>query len=200
LPIDLFASAEILVLGTLVLANHDSGEAVKRALQLAEQHYLRVVVDINWRPLFWEHPDVAPALIFNLLEYADFLKLSTAEAQWLFNTTDPATISDKLDHLEAILITDGENGCHYMIGDRQGHCPGFKVNPVVDTTGAGDAFVAGFIHQLCQHKLSDLANPEISDRMVRYACAVGAIVTQNMGAMSNLPSDAQVQEFIASSH
>jgi fructokinase len=197
LPIDLFAAAEFLVLGTLALASPDSREAVKQALKLAEENYLRVVVDINWRPLFWQNADIAPSLIYDLLEYADFLKLSTSEAQWLLGTTDLAAISEKLDHLEAILITDGENGCNYMISDRQNHFAGFKVN-AIDTTGAGDAFVAGFVYQLCQHKLSDLANPEISDRIVKYACAVGAIATQKIGAMSNLPTDAQVNEFMAS--
>jgi fructokinase len=196
IPIELFDSAQYLVLGTLALAQKDSAAAVHRALQLAEENYLRVIVDVNWRPLFWANPDSAPGLIYDLLEHTDFLKLSADEAQWLFNTIDPTTIGDKLDHLEAVLVTHGENGCSYSINNRANHFGGFRVK-AVDTTGAGDAFVAGFIHQLSQHKLSELANPEICDRMIKYACAVGAISTQSIGAMSNLPSAKQVQEFLA---
>ncbi|AFY68646.1 Fructokinase [Thalassoporum mexicanum PCC 7367] len=195
LPIELFEAADFLVLGTLALAQTDSMAAVKRAIELAEQNYLRVVVDVNWRPLFWDNADRAPDLIYDLLEHADFLKLSADEAEWLFHTSDPTEIGNKLEHLEAVLVTDGEHGCRYRISDRTAQFGGFRVN-AIDTTGAGDAFVAGFVYQLCQHKLQELNQPEISDRIVRYACAVGAISTQSIGAMSNLPSHNQVQDFL----
>ncbi|MFW9780055.1 MAG: carbohydrate kinase family protein [Candidatus Heimdallarchaeota archaeon] len=47
-------------------------------------------------------------------------------------------------HLHTVLITDGENGCYYITKDMKGHIAAPKVN-VIDTTGAGDGFSAGFI-------------------------------------------------------
>ncbi|NJM56676.1 MAG: hypothetical protein HC857_03530 [Synechococcales cyanobacterium RU_4_20] len=46
LPIELFKSAEYLVLGSLALAQPEA--AVEKALDLADEYYLKVVVDVNW--------------------------------------------------------------------------------------------------------------------------------------------------------
>ena len=56
---------------------------------------------------------------------------------------------------------------------------GFKVD-AVDTTGAGDAFDAGFIHALL-----DQTPP---DRCLAVACACGALSTREPGALRALPS------------
>ncbi|MFW9855840.1 MAG: carbohydrate kinase family protein [Candidatus Thorarchaeota archaeon] len=46
--------------------------------------------------------------------------------------------------LHTVLITDGENGCYYVTKDMKGHITAPKIK-VIDTTGAGDGFCAGFI-------------------------------------------------------
>jgi len=71
------------------------------------------------------------------------------------------------------------------------HIPGFKVS-AVDTTGAGDGFVAGLLVGLLEHgmKLDNLV--EIG----RFACAVGAITTTARGAIPALPTRAQVEAFL----
>ena len=78
LPPELFEAAEFLVLGTLGLAYADSRDAIARALALAEQHNLKIVVDINWRPRFWPDVTTARPLIQDLIQQIDFLKLFSA--------------------------------------------------------------------------------------------------------------------------
>jgi fructokinase len=192
---DLFIEADFLVLGTLCLASPVTAKAVKRALQLAEKYYLGVVVDINWRPMFWPDPSQAPSQILSLLEHVDFLKVSVEEAEWLFQTTDPAAIADLHDHLEGVIVTNGEMGCQFHLGDRKGSHPAFPV-ATQDTTGAGDSFLAGFVHQLCHHPLSHFDDPALVRETIAYASAVGAITTTGLGAIAPQPTDAEVREFL----
>lgn len=196
LPAKLFEDADFLVLGTLGLASEITSQAIARSLKLAEDNFVRVVVDINWRPIFWSNPMQAPNLMRILLSHTDFLKVSAEEAEWLFHTTSPVAIAQTLNHLEGVIVTNGNQDCRYYLGDRQGKRSAFAVDSV-DTTGAGDAFLAGLLHQLCHRPLSDLDNPAIADEIITYANAVGAIATLKMGAIASQPTDAQVKGFLA---
>ena len=198
IPAQLFEDADFLVLGTLGLASERTSEAIARALKLAEENFVRVVVDVNWRSIFWANPAQAPQLTRILLAHTDFLKLSATEADLLFHTTSPDSIAQALTHLEGIIVTDGDRPCRYYLGDRSGNRSAFVVD-AVDTTGAGDAFLAGFLHQLCSRSLADLENPKLVDRMIAYACATGALTTLGMGAIAPQPTDAQVTAFLAQS-
>ena len=48
-----------------------------------------------------------------------------------------------------VVVTLGERGCLVRRGNEQVHCPGVSAD-LVDTTGAGDLFTAGFLHQWLQ--------------------------------------------------
>jgi len=196
LPVSLFEQAEYLVLGTLELAYPNSRKAIARALDLADDYYTKILVDVNWRPVFWPDPAIAPSQIRELIAHADFLKLSEEEADWLFQTKDPAVIAHQLGNLEGIIVTAGEKGCTYFLGETEGQVPAFAV-PVQDTTGAGDSFVAGFLHQLCQYGIKRLADPDIAHRAVQYASAVGALTTTRPGAIAAQPTAAEVETFLA---
>jgi fructokinase len=197
LPQLLFQEADFLVLGTLELAYPESEKAIHRALELAEHYDLKILLDVNWRPVFWTNPDIAPQRIRDLFKRVDFLKLAKEEAEWLFGTTDAGAIKYRLDTAEGVLVTDGENGCAYCLGENEGKLPSFSM-PVVDTTGAGDSFVAGLIHQLLTHGIQSLSNPETAKQIVTYASAVGALTTLKPGAIASQPTTAQVEAFLAS--
>lgn len=195
LPIQLFEAADLLILGTLELAYPDSRASIVRALQLAEQYDLKILLDVNWRPVFWPNPDTARQTIQEIFKRIDFLKLSEEEAEWLFDTTDPGAINYRLDSVEGVLVTAGERGCAYCLGENEGKLPAFSVT-VVDTTGAGDGFMAGFIHQLSQLSIKSLADPQTARRVVTYASAVGALTTMKPGAIAAQPTAADVEAFL----
>lgn len=197
LPESLFTEAEFLVLGTLELAYPESERAIHRALELAGQYDLKIILDVNWRPVFWQDANVARQKIQDILKQVDFLKLSKEEAEWLFNTTDPGAITYRLASVEGVLVTDGENGCAYCLGENEDKLPSYPIE-VVDTTGAGDSFLAGFIHQLSQHGIQGLQDRETAKKVVAYANAVGALTTIKPGAIASQPTGAEVEAFIAS--
>jgi fructokinase len=65
----------------------------------------------------------------------------------------------------------------------------------VDTTGAGDAFMAGLLHGLCQldEEPNSVAKPEI---LFRFAAACGALVCLEAGAIDSQPTIAEVERFL----
>ena len=195
LPPKLFLEAEYLVLGTLELAYPQTREAVFRALELAVEYHLKVVLDVNWRPMFWLDENKALPLIEQLWEYVDFLKLAEEEAQWLFDTADAGAISHRLGSVEGVLVSNGNAKVSYCLSDNEGTVDPIKVS-VADTTGAGDAFMAGFVHQLNQHSMQELLDPQVAKEIVKYACAVGGLTTTKSGAIAAQPSPAEVEALL----
>jgi fructokinase len=195
LPESLWENARFLVTGTLGLAYPDSRRAIERALELAHVYGLQVFIDLNWRPVFWPEPDIAPAIVRGLLERSQLLKCSDEEALWLLGTDHPREIARQFPTLRGILVTAGEKGCRYRLGENEGEVKAFPV-AVVDTTGAGDGFSAGFLHQY--RILGDpiFLSADIARKAVIYASAVGAIVTTGEGAIAPQPSDRQVRDFL----
>ena len=195
LPVDLFLAADFLVLGTLELAYPETREAIFRALELAEQYNVKIVLDVNWRPMFWDDPQQAQKEIAQLWPYVDFLKLAKEEAQWLFETTDAGAIAYRLNCVEGVIVTDGNGEISYCLSENEGKLSPFKVE-VVDTTGAGDSFVAGIVHQLCQQGIASLKNPDTVKEIIRYACAVGGLTATKPGAIAAQPQAQEVEAFL----
>ena len=191
----LFIGKKYLVIGTLGLAYPQTRESILQAVEWIQAQNGRVVLDVNWRPMFWENPAQAIGLVMDLLKYVSFLKLSDTEAQWLLDTTDPVAIAAQRPYLEGVMVTAGAAGCRYYLGGHSGHIAGFDVD-VEDTTGAGDAFVAGFLHQLCRRGRSCLLDAECTREVVRYASAVAALTTTRSGAIAGQPTPREVDAFL----
>lgn len=69
----------------------------------------------------------------------------------------------------------------------------------IDTTGAGDAFVAGLLNKLVQNK--ELLSDETALRSaLQFACACGAITTTGRGAIPSLPDASAVTKLIRGDH
>ena len=197
LPSQLFAEADFLVLGTLELAYPEARKAVERALGLAQQYNVKVVLDVNWRPMFWQDTTEAQPLIEQLWQYVDFLKLAKEEAEWLFMTADAEAIAHYLKNVQGVIVTDGAREISYCINKHPGKLKAFRVE-AQDTTGAGDSFVAGLVHQLCQKGITSLDDSKKVKDMVTYGCAVGALTTTKPGAIAAQPTAEEVEIFLAS--
>ena len=120
-----------------------------------------------------------------LLERADLIKCAAEEAQWLFGGTDPAVLSAALPRRPDVLITAGARPLRWCVAGEEGQRDSYAV-PVVDTTGAGDAFTAGLLHSLCAHPDWPV------ERRMAFAAACGALVCQGAGAIDPQPTEDQV--------
>ncbi len=190
-----FATADYLVMGTLGLAYPPMRQSLHQALAWAKEYALTTVMDLNWRPGFWPHPQLAPGLMREVLTQVNILKLDQGEAQWLFQTAKAESIRHLLPQVRMVLVTAGEAGCDYATAHLQGYVPAFPVD-CEDTTGAGDSFLAGFVHQLCTHGLEILEQPDLLKAAVQYASAAGALTTTQAGAMAAQPNAKTVEAFL----
>ena len=187
-----------LLTGTIPLASAASAAALERLLDRAGAAGMALAVDVNWRPTFWDAqlaPDAPPTAAAKrklgaLLERADLLKCASEEAEWLFSGTDPALISAALPRRPDVLITDGGGPLRWCVAGAAGQRDSYRV-PVVDTTGAGDAFTAGLLHSLCAHP-----DWPVEQRMA-FASACGALVCRGAGAIDPQPTEAEVLAFIS---
>lgn len=92
---------------------------------------------------------------------------------------------------EIVIITRGYEGCEIFARKEVFEAPAVDVK-AVDVTGAGDAFIAGFIKALLESK--DVRN------CVKYATVAATISITKMGARKSLPTASEVKEFAASLH
>ncbi|WP_017298663.1 carbohydrate kinase family protein [Nodosilinea nodulosa] len=190
-----FSGVGYLVMGTLGLAYPATARAMERARDKAQSAGTKIIIDLNWRPVFWPNQDIAPQTIRAFLAAANLLKLSREEALWLFNTDDAAEIGQQVPQCQAVLLTDGGSGSTCATGHHSVTQPAFAVDSI-DTTGAGDAFLAGVIHQLCQRGWDCLQQADQIEQILRYASAVGALTTLKPGAIAAQPTPEEIEAFL----
>lgn len=196
LPIRLLESASALVTGTLGMAYPHTRAAMEQAAAIVKANGGQLVIDVNWRPTFWPDPDLAQEILLPWMQLAHWLKISVEESLALLKTDNVAALAAQFPQAH-ILLTDGARGCHYAIANRErvmGHVPAFVVTPQ-ETTGAGDAFLAGVVYQLHQQNWQLLSAAAIK-KVLTFANAMGALTTLKPGAIAAQPTPAELLTFL----
>jgi len=189
--------------GSVTLANDPVRSATLHALHIAEEAGLLISYDPNLRLNLWPDAESARAGMMLGWPHAHVIKVSREELEFLTGTADMPAAVQQLWHprLLLLLVTDGPNGADYFTTTEHGHVPGFKV-AAVDTTGAGDGFVAGVLSRIIAGlELPAGVLPAIPGGIagaVRYGNAVGALATTERGAIPSLPSPEAVQRLLSS--
>ena len=158
---------------------------VLSAAQSAKAQGLRVLLN----------PAPALPLPDELISLPDFILPNETELSLL--TNQPVHDVSSAEHAakkllargaQTVIVTLGANGALIVSGKQVVHIDTYQVE-VVDTTAAGDAFIAGFASALLQNRSIEEA--------VRYGCACGALATTKFGAQPSLPSKAEVERFLS---
>lgn len=194
---DYIHSAALFHYGSVSLSHSPSREATLAAIQAAKAGGALLSYDANLRLMLWDDADDAKRWILAVLPYADVVKIS--EEEWNFIMGDVSFASGAKRILEQgaslVVVTLGEKGCYYTNGGAEGTVDGFAVK-VVDTLGAGDAFVAAMLCQLLRHENLQSLNTEQLGAIMRYANAAGALATQKVGVIPALPTAAEIAAFL----
>ena len=195
LDTELIESAAIFCFGSISLIAEPTRSALWAAVEIADHAGATLVYDPNLRLPLWPSAEAAKAGILSLWHCAHVIKISDEELLFLAGeNSDTAARSLWHDGLRLLVVTEGGAGCRYYTAEASGRVAGYGVT-AVDTTGAGDAFVAGLLSQLAgQPRLWE--DEEALTAALRMANAAGAITTTQRGAIPALPTAEQVRALV----
>ena len=200
----LFSKTKYLVSGTIILASPISADSINFLLSLANKFDVKIIIDLNWREVFWDFATSSSEtskkervnLIRNLLNEAHILKLAKEEAILFFENENPLEISEKLLNRPDVIITDGANPILWFINGVQGMTKVCRSLKIIDTTGAGDAFLAGLISKLLSFDYP--SNKSEIQNCVRFASVCGLLTCLGEGAIEQQPDYSKVNKFLGS--
>lgn len=197
LPETYITGAAVFVFGSVTLASA-SRDATLQAARFAHAAGRQVVFDVNLRPALWPDLGVARQWIDECVALATVLKLNEVELEFLTGTGDPARGSEQLmaRGIQLCCVSLGADGTYFNNGSASGHVPAFPIE-VRDTTGSGDAFVAGLAFGLAklEQPIAALSAAELR-RIIALANACGALAATEVGAMSASPTLDAVEELL----
>ena len=153
--------------------------------------------DPNFRPSLWKGREKEfIKTITHQLHDVDFVKLSEEEARLIYQTEDMNTCCIKMHEkgIKIAAITLGKKGALLGINGQTRAIESLSIRSI-DSTGAGDAFVGGFLYkisQLDEMKAIHQYPGEVAE-MVHFANRVGALTCTRLGAMDALPLLEEVQ-------
>jgi len=184
--IEAAAQSRFFVFGSLTSRSKSSRNTLYQLLEAAQTR----VLDINLR-----QPHFSSTHVEYLLDRANVLKMNISELElitgWLGtfnNTQDRINLIHERFDVETIIVTMGADGAWVSDKGMLHRSDGFKVT-VTDTIGSGDAFLAGFLHQLL--------NGATAKEALGFASAVGAFVATQPGACP-VYAISQIKELIQS--
>lgn len=176
--------------GILPALSESTREASYYLMKKAREAGLKVSFDPNLRPQLWPDQSTMIRVINELASLADYVFPGEAEGEILCGTRDPQAIgSFYLQRGAGMVVTKlGSRGAYLMTAQEQVLVPGFPVEQVVDTVGAGDGFAAGVLSALMEEKTLYEA--------VRRGNAVGAIQVTSVGDNDGLPTREELAAFM----
>jgi fructokinase len=197
LPEDLLAGARIFHFGSISLIAEPARSATLAAAAAARSSGCLVSFDPNLRPPLWPSLGAARAAILEAMPLADLVKVSAEEAEFLAGEPVSAAAAQILAMGPRLAcVTHGAEGSECFSTSRRVSAPGFRVD-AVDSTGAGDGFVAGLLVWLDENAASlDLAEEQLGAAS-RFANAVGALACTRKGAIPALPRREAVDRLLA---
>jgi sugar/nucleoside kinase (ribokinase family) len=186
IPEELLDSCDILFVGGAMLLTEFDGAPCGDLLRKMQKKGKFTVMDTAW-----DFDGIWLPKLKEALEGLDLFMPSYDEAAMLTGEEEISRIADRLfDYgVRRVIIKNGSEGA-YLAPNRQTrlNLPAYHGIPVVDTTGAGDSFCAGF--------LCGLAQGWDFERCGWFANAVGAHCIQAVGASTGIPGMETVLEFM----
>ena len=184
---DIDAQADLIArAGVFITQLEQPLPAAIRALQIARGAGVRTILN----------PAPAAPLPTGMLALCDVVTPNESEAEAL--TGIPVTTLEQAEAAARALIAQGAGAAVITLGERGAlwcdgtvavHVPPFNAGPVVETTGAGDAFNGGFA--------TALAEGQDPVAAVRFGCATAAISVTRPGTAPSMPTRAEIAALLA---
>lgn len=198
---DWFQQGDFLHFGSVDLVESPMKYAHVKAIRAAKARGGIISFDPNVRLPLWDDPQDCRKTILEFIPTAHIVKIADDELEFITGTADePKAIASLFTgDVKVVVLTKGAKGADLFVQNKKYSSEGYSVK-VEDTTGAGDAFVGGFLYQLLdrdagQDNLEAIVS-EHHQEILAFANSAGALVTTGKGAISALPTKEQVLELM----
>lgn len=196
--IRLLQHARIFHFGSLSMTASGIEETTKMAVRSAKEAGAVISFDPNLRPPLWDSLDLAKEKIAYGISQCDILKISDDEILFFTGTPDldqgVAQIQDTY-HTPFICATMGKAGSKAYYYGKRIECPPFLNPNTIETTGAGDTFMACILNGILEYGLGGLDEQKLYE-ILEFANAAASLITTRKGALKVMPARAEVEQFI----
>lgn len=193
---ELLGDTKIFHFGTLSMTDEQIANTTKKAVQKAKKDGAIISFDPNLRPPLWKNLEDAKYQMWYGISHCDILKISDDEIAFLTDTTDiDAGVAEILEKFSPALIcaTMGKHGSKAYYNGKSVFCTPFLREDTIETTGAGDTFMACVLNTVLDKGVGALTEDDLLE-MLEFANAASSIITTRKGALKVMP---QKQEIIA---
>ncbi|TWE05250.1 2-keto-3-deoxygluconate kinase [Neobacillus bataviensis] len=176
--------------GIPLAISEEAREFANHALAFMKKNGRTVSFDTNLRPSLWSSQEEMVKHINEAAFQADYVLPGIAEGEILTGFNDPRDIASfYLDKgVKLVVIKLGGAGAFYKTTSEEGTVPGFKVEKIIDTVGAGDGFAVGVISGL-------LDGLNIKEAVIR-GNAIGSLAVQAPGDNDGYPTKDKLLTYI----
>ena len=206
LDADLIGRARVALFGTNQLLTERPRSVAMRALELARERCDMVIVDPNVREHLWSDRDEMWDCCMEMVRRADVVKLNDEELELLSRGEGARALWEReLSGARALVTTHADGGARVIARASDGGLVEASATAwpveVVDTTGAGDGFVAGLLASMCRQEPDADAplrevlggwSQEQWSRALSVGCFVGSRTCAHLGATPGLPYEKDV--------
>jgi len=196
---ELVEGCRVFHFGSLSLTDEPSRSATLKAVTAAKRAGAIISYDPNYRAPLWRSQEEAATMMRSVLPLADVVKISEEEIELITGESSPEAAARALFQkgISCAVVTLGGKGAYAAVQGASVLVPVADV-PVVDTTGAGDAFWGGFLYRLVR---SGLRPHELGEAQLRefteFANAVATLCVQKRGGIPAMPTIDMVRDFLA---
>lgn len=173
----------LFVAGALLMPTFDGIQTAK-VLKKAQDKGVFTILDTAWDSTGQWMKKIEPCL-----PYLDLFIPSIEEAEMLSGLSDEKDMANMFMEkgTKQVVIKLGKKGCYIQTKEQELYVPAYEVD-AVDTTGAGDSFVAGFI--------TGLVNKWDLLKSGKFANAVGAKCVMEVGSSSGIENKEHILKYM----
>jgi len=197
-----FSKSDVLHFGSVDLIEAPVKYAHKKAINSVKSKGGTISFDPNVRLALWDDEKCCKDTINEFLPYADILKISDEELEFItgLNNEADALRSLFVGNVKIIAYTKGSKGAELHTESLAVSVPARDVE-VIDTTGAGDAFMGALLYKLISYRdvLYNITEKQAYD-ILNFANTAASISVTRKGAISSLPSLDEIMTCVGCSY
>lgn len=188
--LDLYGCDFLHVTGVFPAISKSAYDATRRLISRAKALDMFVSFDPNLRPQLWPSEKEMVRCMNALAQDADLILPGLGEGKILTgkDTAEDIAAFYHAMGVDSVVVKLGADGAYWSCGGESGTVPGFPVEKIVDTVGAGDGFAAGVLSAVAE-------GLSLQDATFR-GTVIGSVQIANKGDNEGLPTREALEAYI----